>query len=291
MHSTFAADEAQLTRLVPTSFPAYVCPNCHGSLAIISGELHCQSCGQAYPVRNGIPDFMDGQWHQNANWSLRHARVFDWIAPIYETNLWYPVVMKLAGVKGPSSLPDLLALVDEMTATVSGDVLDVACGPGTFGRHIAHRVQTVSGIDISAGMLKQGCSYAQRECVVNMHFARARVESLPFAQQSFDAGLCCGSLHLFEDTAVALREIGRTLKPGALLVAVTFTSINTRFSRFAQQHGGRLFEVQKLADLLLREGFADYCPRTFGSALILSARKNAPAAAATPTTLRKGEAQ
>ena len=36
-----------------------VCPDCHGELAPVEtatgGELVCQSCGLAYPVRDDIP--------------------------------------------------------------------------------------------------------------------------------------------------------------------------------------------------------------------------------------------
>jgi ubiquinone/menaquinone biosynthesis C-methylase UbiE len=160
-----------------------------------------------------------------------------------------------------------------MMGTIQGLVLDAACGPGTFGRSIAAQSQAVFGIDISHGMLEQGRQYAQREHVSNIHFARARVEALPFPDDTFAAALCCGSLHLFEDPLLTLRQIGRTLKCGAQLVAVTFAARDTAFSRFAQRHGARLFEVDGLGNLLLLAGFEDYRPRLFGSALIFSARK------------------
>jgi SAM-dependent methyltransferase len=49
-----------------------------------------------------------------------------------------------------------------------------------------------------------------------------RVEALPFEDSFFDAALCCGSLHLFADTVIALREIARVMKPAAILAGFTF---------------------------------------------------------------------
>jgi ubiquinone/menaquinone biosynthesis C-methylase UbiE/uncharacterized protein YbaR (Trm112 family) len=272
--SDFSEQKTSPNSSAPAWVSLYVCPKCKGSLPWAGTELRCCACGRNYPVRHEIPDFIVDDWRNNPNWSLRHFKMFDWLAPIYETNLWYPVVIRLSGVKGIASLPELLTTVEQMTGTVAGSVLDVACGPGTFGRRIAAHSQSVYGIDISLGMLEQGRAYAEREHIGNLHFSRSAVESLPFAGESFAATLCCGSLHLFQDPAVALREIARTLRPGASFVGVTFAPIDSVFSRFALRHGARLFEVGKLGELLSQAGFVDYSARTFGSALIFSTRKS-----------------
>jgi SAM-dependent methyltransferase len=276
--STLVENETQRRELRTPAPAFYVCPKCTASLAAASRSLGCDACRRLYLLCNHIPDFFREDLHLSANWSLRHSRWFDWLAPIYETNLGYPMVMRLAGVKGVASLPELLLTVKEMTRTVSGDVLDVACGPGTSGRRLAAHSRTVFGADISFGMLERGCAYARRVQVTNVRFARARAESLPFSRDAFAAALCCGSLHLFGDTRLALREIARTLKPGAVFVGVTFTATDTRFSRFAHRHGARLIEVKDLGDLLRETGLEDYRPRTSGSALVFSARKNDTAA-------------
>ena len=267
--SIFTEEMQSGTNLI---FPAvtYICPRCKGELNPADGGLRCDACKRTYSVRNDIPDFIGDDLRDSPNWSLRHSALFDWLAPIYETRLWYPVVMRLAGVKGIASLPELLTTVEQITGTVSGSVLDVACGPGTFGRRVAAHAESVYGIDISHGMLEQGRTYAQREGVHNMHFARAQVESLPFASGTFAAAVCCGSLHLFENTSLALREIARTMKPGARLVGFTFTATESRFSRFARRHGARVFEIGELVDQLGNAGFKDHDLRTFGSALLFS---------------------
>jgi len=271
--ATFIEHGTQRGGAVTRPAAIYVCPQCKGPLAADQQALCCAACAKTYAVRRDIPDFIGDDLRHSKNWSLRHAGFFNWLAPIYETKLWYPIVMRLAGVKDVASLPQLISTVAAMTGAVSGDLLDVACGPGTFGRRIAAQVTTVFGIDISTGMLEQGRTYAARENVPNVHFARATVEALPFADARFAAALCCGSLHLFEDTRVALREIARTLKPGAQLVGFTFAATESAFSRFALRHGGRLFEAKSLGEMLSETGLGDYTSQTFGSALLFRARK------------------
>jgi len=87
-------------------------------MAVSVRALHCDVCGRTYPVRNNIPDFIFEELQHSASPALRQSSMFDRLAPIYETNLWYPVVMKLLGVKG-TRLPALLTMVEEMMGTIS----------------------------------------------------------------------------------------------------------------------------------------------------------------------------
>ena len=204
-----------VTQIDTDDLSLYVCPHCRGTLRAIRRWLECSGCGRRYNIRDNIPDFLLSDPAKDVHPVLRRVRVIDWLAPIYETRLWYPNVLRLAGGKGSMSLPQLIAMIQEIIAPVAGCVLDVACGPGTFGRRVANNSHRVYGIDISAGMLKRGVILARREHVANIRFARAQVEALPFGNETFDAAICSGSLHLFADTVLALREIGRTLKSGS----------------------------------------------------------------------------
>ncbi|MER3492555.1 MAG: methyltransferase type 11 [Mastigocladus sp. ERB_26_2] len=92
-------------------------------------------------------------------------------------------------------------------------VLDVACGTGEFERLLLseHSTQHIVGIDISEKMLaiaKQKCSaYPQVE------FYTATAKALPFASNSFDVIVSANSFHYFDESAAALTEIRRVLKP------------------------------------------------------------------------------
>jgi ubiquinone/menaquinone biosynthesis C-methylase UbiE len=209
-------------------------------------------------------------------------RFIDRMASIYESNLWYPVVMKLYGGFHSPSLPELVSIVTQKVQLAKGRVLDVACGPGTYGRRIASPTKEVFGIDVSMGMLRQGAAYVAKEGIPNVHFARARVEALPFEDNSFDAVLCCGSLHLFADTVTALREMARVMKPAAILSVFTFGAGRGGILKFQsvrewslKNHGLHVFELAEMEHYLNAAGFNDFQPEMSGSTLTFSARRQA----------------
>jgi len=106
----------------------------------------------------------------------------------------------------------------------------------------------------------------------------------PFEGGSFDAVLCCGSLHLFADTTVALQEMARVMKPAATLAVFTFTPGDGGVLKFRRvrewslsDHGLHVFELSELERYLTASGFKDFQPQVSGSILALSARKPAGA--------------
>lgn len=260
----------------------YACPVCKRPLCQKSDALHCTTCSQAYPIKDGIPDFMLEELSRSTDPELRRMRFIDRMAKIYETRLWYPIVMNLYGGFESPSLAELVRTVSEKVRSTDGRVLDIACGPGTYGRRIASPSKEVFGIDVSMGMLRQGAVYVAQENKPHMHFARARVEALPFEAGVFDAVLCCGSLHLFADTVVALREMARVMKPAAVLSVFTFTAGQGGILKFRRvrewsrrDHGLHVFELPDLEQYLAASGFEDFQPEVSGSTLTFSARRQA----------------
>jgi len=260
----------------------YACPVCKRLLRQEEGVLRCPACSRAYPITEGIPDFILEELSRSADPVLRRMRFIDRMARIYETRLWYPIVLNLyCGFHSPS-LAQLVSTVSQKVQSTTGRVLDIACGPGTFGRRIASLSKEVFGIDVSMGMLRQGAAYVAREGIPNVHFARARVEALPFEDGLFDAVLCCGSLHLFADTVIALREMARVMKPAAILSVVTFTAGRGGILKFRRvrewslrDHGLHVFDLSEMEQYLTAAGFEGFQPEIAGSILTFSARKQA----------------
>jgi len=265
---------------VARALEIYTCPACRRPLDQEENALRCPTCSQTYPVDNGIPDFLLEELSESQDPVLRRMTTIDRMACIYETKLWYPVVLAVyCGLHSPS-LAQLISIVSQKIQSTNGRVLDIACGPGTFGRRIASPSKEVFGIDISKRMLCQGAVYSAKEGIPNIHFARARVEALPFEDQFFDAGTCCGSLHLFADTVVALREIARVMKPGAILSVFTFTAGDAGILKFRRvrewsrkNHGLHVFELPEMERYLAAAGFQHFQPLVSGSALTFRAER------------------
>ncbi len=256
----------------------FACPKCKRPLRSTETALLCSECNRTYPIAEGIPDFLSEASLAPA--TLRIAKTMDLVAPIYESRPFVSLLVKLSGISGGSRFIDRIASFhSETLKEITGSVLDVACGPATYTRRIASPSMTVFGIDVSMGVLRRGMTYVVRDGIQGVHLARASVEELPFENAVFDGGICSGSLHLFPDTVLSLREIARTMKPRALLSVQTFVAGATVINRFMQKRSWlHTFELAKLQRDLTEAGFDEFRPKLEGIVLTFSARKAMPRA-------------
>jgi ubiquinone/menaquinone biosynthesis C-methylase UbiE len=115
-----------------------------------------------------------------------------------------------------------LAAVALAESEPGAEVLDCACG---FGRHaipLAEAGYRVTGLDRSETQLAE--AERRRGQTEWPRFVRGDYRELPFADESFDAGLCLfsslGYLERDEDIGV-LRELRRVLRPRRTLIVET----------------------------------------------------------------------
>jgi SAM-dependent methyltransferase len=129
--------------------------------------------------------------------------------------------------------PDPLAgapwqALQRLLGDASGSLLDVGCGTGAYSAALAEQDWSVTGVDISADMLRRA-----RERGVEAVWANA-VE-LPFSDASFDAAISTLTHTDVDDFGAAVREIGRVLRPGAPFVYVgvhpCFVGPHSRFQQ------------------------------------------------------------
>ncbi|MFD7977369.1 class I SAM-dependent methyltransferase [Streptomyces sp. NPDC059071] len=109
--------------------------------------------------------------------------------------------------------PATLALAGDVTGR---RILDAGCGAGPLSAALRDRGATVTGIDVSAGML----ALARRRLGddVPLHVADLS-EPLPFADGAFDDVIASLVLHYLEDWGPTLAEFRRVLGPGGRLIA------------------------------------------------------------------------
>jgi SAM-dependent methyltransferase len=255
----------------------YVCPKCKISLNKKYGisRMRCDNCGKDYPIIDGIPDFLSVNFQTGGlDHVFRLARKVDMLAPIYESIFWGDCVAWLSGAHNTTTarIADFHA---ESLQGISGNLLDVACGPSTFGRRMASPTRSIYGIDISLKMLKRGMSFIKRGNIAGVNLSRARVEELPFPNEIFDGVICSGSLHLFPDTAGALREIARTMKKGAPLSVQTIVDWNSMIMRSLKKRKSltRVFQIPKLKKYFLDSGFEGFEPTQDGPSIMFRTRK------------------
>lgn len=127
-------------------------------------------------------------------------RHFNWLARYYDRVIRPPDAERLA------CLLDLPA---------GGWMLDAGGGTGRVSAALCDMVDRLVISDLSAPMLRQTTQKAKS---ADMHPTQARVERLPFADDTFNRILVVDAFHHFGDQTGAAEELARVLRPGGRLV-------------------------------------------------------------------------
>jgi SAM-dependent methyltransferase len=93
-------------------------------------------------------------------------------------------------------------------------VLELGCGAAAGARWLATEGATVIGLDLSAGMLRHARQTSDTTGVP-VPLVQADALALPFRSDSFDI-VCTafGAIPFVDDSAAAMREVARVLRPG-----------------------------------------------------------------------------
>jgi ubiquinone/menaquinone biosynthesis C-methylase UbiE len=119
------------------------------------------------------------------------------------------------------------ALIEEAGISAGQSVLDVAGGPGEPSLTIAELVGPTGSVtytDAVAEMVATAEDEAKRRGLSNISFHQTPAESLPFADNSFDATVSRLGVMLFSDPPAALRQMLRVTKPHGAVCFVVWGS-------------------------------------------------------------------
>lgn len=119
------------------------------------------------------------------------------------------------GFVAPAVAGDLL-LTRVSSPETLGPVLDIGCGTGLAGKHLAAAgIRTIDGLDLASEMLVE----AQESGVYRELFEADVTDPLPFADGAYHAAIATGIFTLGHVDARPLVEIVRILRPGGAFAA------------------------------------------------------------------------
>ncbi|MGN6804078.1 MAG: class I SAM-dependent methyltransferase [Ginsengibacter sp.] len=104
-------------------------------------------------------------------------------------------------------------------------VLDVGCGTGRWTKYLATKVNFIEAVDPSDAI------YAADKLlgnISNVRLSKASIETLPFADETFDFVMSIGVLHHIPDTKKALKDCVKKVKKGGYFFVYLYYNLDNR---------------------------------------------------------------
>lgn len=114
-------------------------------------------------------------------------------------------------------------LIKMLRAKKPKNVLDIATGTADLAILASKYTDTVTGVDISEGMLAVGREKINKKGLKTVTLSYGDSENLPFADNTFDAVTAAFGVRNFENLEKGLTEMYRVLKPGGTVFILEFS--------------------------------------------------------------------
>jgi ubiquinone/menaquinone biosynthesis C-methylase UbiE len=118
-----------------------------------------------------------------------------------------------------ANVSDLEDALSEIALPIPARVLDVACGAGHTGLHLASLGHTVTLTDISSAMLAR-VNETAAERALHVTTREHAAERLPYESGSFDLVTCRVAAHHFSSPPDFISETARVLAPGGWFLLI-----------------------------------------------------------------------
>ncbi|WP_019059254.1 class I SAM-dependent methyltransferase [Streptomyces prunicolor] len=111
----------------------------------------------------------------------------------------------------------LRGLAEFCGVTQEDELLDVACGTGAFALHAATLARSVTGVDISAGMIAVARKNASERGLDNARFVHRNVENLGFEDDTFSMVVSRSAFHHMARHREVFAGMVRCCRPGGVV--------------------------------------------------------------------------
>jgi ubiquinone/menaquinone biosynthesis C-methylase UbiE len=206
-------------------------PFTHEPLHVVSDkgrETLVSTCGERFPIRNGIPAFLKPEDLTGDN--LKYNHQYETIGGFYDDT--QRIFFALGGFGRDTFF---LGHLRRLEVKPGDSVLETSVGTGLNFKYLPRGVK-LSGLDLSPEMLVN-CQANLRRWNLDADLYLGNAENLPFADSSFDVVYHVGGINFFNDRAKAIREMIRVAKPGSLLLISDETEKHVK-SVYEKQPGG-----------------------------------------------------
>ena len=115
-------------------------------------------------------------------------------------------------------------LTDEMVNSETY-ALDIGCGTGRWTKYLAPKVDFIEAVDPSEAIFAADKLLAN---VPNVRLSKASIETLPFADETFDFVMSIGVLHHIPNTRQALIDCVKKVKKGGYFFVYLYYNLDRR---------------------------------------------------------------
>jgi SAM-dependent methyltransferase len=116
-------------------------------------------------------------------------------------------------------------IVDDSMLGKDKTGIDFGCGSGRWTKYVCRKLGAVAAVDPSQAIVAASTVLKDEP---NTHLYQASIDSLPFPDNHFDFGFSLGVLHHIPDTAKAMADCVRKVKPGGHFLVYLYYSLDNK---------------------------------------------------------------